>query len=590
MMQIKFRITRTKIILAIFLVLLAGIYWNSRQHVLTYDDYRDMHLGKNLLSGQYSFFGDAYFKHPPLYMMILAVSFSIFGFGEDAGYIVSIFFALATLFVTFLFARKITNNKIAFASITILAVNPWFVQFARDLRFEMATAFFFILSLYMYWRFFETSNKKYLIASGVSIGLGLLTKSFIFLLFPAYLLFVILLVYKKKYSFVKGFLHLATITAVAFVVYSLWIAYGSLNHGPSQLTAQIEEFTGKLSWAPDYVPPPIYFYILQLPEVLTYPVVLLSLLGVIYFIKNKSKSLLLVLSWIFVYFIFVSIMGWKEGRFLMYLLPGFSILAALGLNWILPKIKLAQSKIFWIFVVLAILPGIIFTFSPLWPYAKSPADWELWKYVDQVVDKNDYLLTNNYGMVEVYSRSSDFLIKDWQTDSMRFLMFDSQYALIEPEVEYPKTFPEIFTPIKNFNFVTYENNISLILYKVDLEKLSQMIYGGTSIKITGKLYDLNTGQSIHRAKLIVADPSSGQLIGIFYSKADGTVTAHLPVYATYLMQTSAFGYDLKNLLVDLKPDAITICETQNQCFQKPSLEIGLVFKSFLVHEYPNVRF
>lgn len=326
---------------------------------------------------------------------------------------------------------------------------------------------------------------------------------------------------------------------------------------------------------------------------------LLSILGFVYFIKNKSKSLLLVLCWIFVYFIFVSIMGWKEGRFLMYILPGFAVLAALGLNWILPKIKLAKSSIFWIFVISVIfltVTPITFlgisndVFSQLWPYAKSPADWELWDYVDQLVDKNDYLLTNNYGMVEIYSRPSDALFKNWQTDSMRFLMFDSQYALIETNVDYPRNSPEIFTPIKSFNFVTYENNISLILYKVDLEKLSQLIYGNNTIKVTGKIYDVNTGQSIHRAKLLAADPSSGQLIGIFYSKMDGTVTAYLPAHATYLMQTSAFGYELKNLLVDLKPDAITICETQNQCFQKPSLEIGLAFKSFLVHEYPNVRF
>ncbi len=589
-MKLKFAITKTKIILAIFLVLLAAVYWNSRQHLLTYDDYRDMHLGKNLLGGQYSFFGDAYFKHPPLYMMILATSFAIFGFGEDAGYVVSILFALATLVVTFLFAKRVTNTKIAFAAIAILAVNPWFVQFARDLRFEMATTFFFLLSLYTYWRFLEASNKKYLIASGVSIGLGLLTKSFIFLLFPAYLLFVILLAYKKKYNFIKGFLQLMVMTVVAFLVYSPWIIYTSLNHGPSQLTAQIEEFTGKLSWAPDYVPPPLYFYIFQLPDIITYPVLMLSLIGIVYFFKHKSRSLLLILSWIFVYFIFVSIMGWKEGRFLVYLIPGFAILAASGLNWILQKIKVNLQKIFWPIVGLAVLPGIIFSFSPLWPYAKSPIDWELWDYVDKVVDKNDYLLTNNYGMVEIYSRSSDFLIKNWEIDSFRFLTFDTEYALIEPEVDYPKNFPEIFTAVKQFNLETYENNISLILYKIDLEKLSKMIYGENSIAITGNIYDVNTGQGIHRSKLITADPTSGQSIGLFYSKLDGTIVAYLPRYGTYLMQASAFGYESETILVDVKSDVITICKSQTECLQKPNLGIGLVYKSFLVHEYPNIRF
>ncbi|HJZ24628.1 MAG TPA: hypothetical protein VJ201_09340, partial [Candidatus Babeliales bacterium] len=241
-------------------------------------------------------------------------------------------------------------------------------------------------------------------------------------------------------------------------------------------------------------------------------------------------------------------------------------------------------------VIIAVLPGIIFSFSPLWSYAKSPSEWVLWDYVDQTVDKNDYLLTNNYGMVEVYSRPSDYLIKDWQVDSIRFLMFDTEYALIEPDVGYPKQFPEIFTPVRTFNFDTYENNISLVLYQIDLDKLSKIIYGDGAIKVTGKLYDITTGVGIQRAKMYVANPNTGQIIGTFYSKTDGTVVAYLPAYSAYLLQVNAFGYESKTVLGEVSADKVIICESQMNCYQKPNLEIGLIYKSFIVHEHPSVRF
>ncbi len=586
----KLTIKRDMILVAVFLLVVGGIYWNSRAHVLTFDEYRDMYLAKVLMQGQYSYFGDAFYKHPPLYMMAVAASSFVFGYGEDAGLIVSILFALGSLFVTYIFVSQAVNKKVALASIAILAFNPSFAKFARDLRFEIATGFFFILSVYLFWKYFETRKRSFLLFTSVSIGLGLLTKSFIFFLYPAFIVFGLLMVKKGKYSFKSGLIDIATVVVVSLLIYSPWLIYTNINHGPSQIAAQWEEFTGHLSWAPDYVSPPYYYYFLQLHVLMTIPIFLFVVLGIYSAYKKSNTSLILLASWILIYLFLVSSIGWKENRFLLNLVSGLSVFAAIGMFWLAEKIPIKFKYLPFVILAFSIVPGIIYSDNSLYGDDKSIKEWRLWSAIESNVPSNEYVLANNYAMVDLYSRPSDYLLNNLQFDVQRILSFDSNYILLDPSITYPSSLPKVFEPVQEFRFKAISGESNLTLYKVNLKELSYELLGNNSIIVHGKITDIDSGKGVFRSKIYFADPNTQQIILAFYTKQDGTFTAYLPSTGVYLLQVNSFGYQSKTFLTQIDSDKILLCTSQQNCIAKTDLSIGLPFQSFITHDYPSSRF
>ena len=574
----------------IILIVIAGIFWVTRTHVLSYDEYRDLYLAKALMNGEYSYYGDAYYKHPPLYMIILSVSSRIFGFGEDAGYIISILFGLSTAVLTYLLVSKFINKKLAIPSSLILIFNPWFSKYSRDLRFEIATMFFMFLTLYFFYSYAQSKKKRSLALTGVSLGLGLLTKTFVFLIIPALAIFLLALVYKKSLTFTGATKSFVSILIIAAIVYSPWMAYTQINGGPSQFFAQSEEFSGNVRWNPDYVSPPAYFYILELPNLLTIPILLLAIAGLL-LVNRKSRIFYLIGAWIIFHIAFVSIMGYKETRFIMYLVPVFSIAAAAGANKLLEKFNLRKLLPMYILVIVLIIPGILAAENPIWQEYPTPKNWDLWQYLQQNVDRNEYVLANDYGMVELYSNPSDVVVGDWQFDAGRYLSFDSKYALLEPKVTYVNDpdKKEIFSKVQEFYYNGPDRKINLTLYKVDTQKLSALIYGNAAIGVKGKLSGIPAGNPINKGKIILAT-GDGQAVNVFYTKPNGEFVLYLPLAGQYLINAKAFGYQEGTFLMQTDGSQLVICTSQTNCFQKNSLDLSLQFKSFISHGYADARF
>ncbi len=574
----------------IILIAVTALFWATRTHVLSYDEYRDLYLSKALLNGEYSYYGDAYYKHPPLYMILLSVSSRVFGYGEDAGYVLSIVFGILTAVLTYLFVSKFVDKKLAIPSCFILILNPWFSKFARDLRFEIATMFFLFLTVYFFYSYIENKRKRSLALTGVSLGLGLLTKTFVFLIIPSLAIFLLWLVYKKKMPFPEAAKSFISIIIVAGLIYSPWLIYTQINGGPSQFIAQSEEFTGQVRWNPDYVSPPIYFYLAELQNLLTIPILILSVIGLL-LVNKKGHMFYLISAWIIFHIAFVSIMGYKETRFIMYLVPIFSIAAAVGAKKILGKLNLNKTVLLYLLVIILMIPGIALAENPVWKEYPTPKDWDLWGHLKQNIDRNEYVLADDYGMVELYSNPSDVVIGDWQADAGRYLTYDSKYVLLEPKVAYVNDVDKqaIFSKVKDFYYGGPDRKINLTLYKVDTQKLASMLYGNSSIQIKGKLTNTMNANPINKGKILVAT-TVGQIINIFYTKPNGEFALYLPAAGQYLVNPKAFGYEEKTLILQTDGSQALICANPNNCFQKSSVDISLEFKGFFNHGYKDARF
>src|SRR3989344_9235935 len=88
--------------------------------------------------------------HPPLYHILLRGWVLLFGTSEIAVRLPSVFLGLATVYVVYLVAKKMFDNKTALVSATLIATSPLHVYYSQEARMYMLAAFFASLSVYFF--------------------------------------------------------------------------------------------------------------------------------------------------------------------------------------------------------------------------------------------------------------------------------------------------------------------------------------------------------------------------------------------------------------------------------------------------------
>lgn len=271
-----------------------------------------------------------------IYWVLLPFSY-IFGADEFTLRLALFFLALATLFITYLFTKKLfQNSQIAFLSSFFLLTSTAFILQSRHIVTHMLLLFTIMLSFYfLYDLLYKKRDKKTIIIFGASLGLVFLAKLYVgivFILATAFLLSFKEIITKKK-AFIKGFfLGLISFSFIAFP----WYIYMYIKYDDLYINFLYHEFfdrigknvTGKNS---------LLFY----PEIYlsnfapwSIPFITLSIVywtkfkGEIWKKLFKNKSLLLVLTAFLVVFITLSIPKSKLPGYLFYLQGFASILMA----------------------------------------------------------------------------------------------------------------------------------------------------------------------------------------------------------------------------------------------------------------------
>lgn len=88
------------------------------------------------------------FWQPPVYLLLLATSFKLFGFGLTQARMVSVLLGSFTVLFTYLLGKKLYNKKIGLLSSVMLTVNPFFFFVCREVRMDIAVACFTLIALY----------------------------------------------------------------------------------------------------------------------------------------------------------------------------------------------------------------------------------------------------------------------------------------------------------------------------------------------------------------------------------------------------------------------------------------------------------
>ena len=85
---------------------------------------------------------------PPVFFLLLATSFKLFGFGIIQARMVSVFLGFLTVLFTYLLGKRLYNKKIGLLASLLLISNPLFFYICRQSRMDIAVACFTLIALY----------------------------------------------------------------------------------------------------------------------------------------------------------------------------------------------------------------------------------------------------------------------------------------------------------------------------------------------------------------------------------------------------------------------------------------------------------
>ncbi|MDD5430888.1 MAG: glycosyltransferase family 39 protein [Candidatus Pacebacteria bacterium] len=171
---------------------------------------------------------------PPLVFWIQNISMNIFGESNFGFRISSALFGIASVYLIYLIGSLLFSKRAGLLAAVVSAVTVSSVQISRVGMLESYLIFFMLLAVYFFIR--ALKEDKYLIWTGVAIGLGLLTKYNMFILIPAF--FTYLVFYKREYFLNKKLWLGALLALVIFspvIIYNIQL-YRAVGHFDFQIS------------------------------------------------------------------------------------------------------------------------------------------------------------------------------------------------------------------------------------------------------------------------------------------------------------------------------------------------------------------
>ncbi|MEW6213671.1 MAG: glycosyltransferase family 39 protein [Nitrospirota bacterium] len=171
------------IILLAFLLrlILLAYFWNKPLKIVDETHYQA--IAENILEHhEFSLHtGSPTSMRPPLYPAFLsAIYFLTGGKHINAARIAQIILSLGLVLMVYLLGQKVFNEKVGLMAALIIAIYPSFLFFTHFLLTEVLFTFLFSLFIWFFLVFLETQKSRDIWWTGISLGLGALTRSILY--------------------------------------------------------------------------------------------------------------------------------------------------------------------------------------------------------------------------------------------------------------------------------------------------------------------------------------------------------------------------------------------------------------------------
>jgi 4-amino-4-deoxy-L-arabinose transferase-like glycosyltransferase len=154
------------------------------------------------------------FYHTIFHFYLRVIPSLIFGLNEVGLRFPSAFFGILMVPLIFVFVKDLLNKYAGTMAAIITALNIWQIELSREVRYYSEFQFFYILSVYLFYRGYFKGDKKFKIPALVFIFLTTIIHG---LGFTLIFLFIPLLIYKKFKGFFKKDIIIALFIVIALI-------------------------------------------------------------------------------------------------------------------------------------------------------------------------------------------------------------------------------------------------------------------------------------------------------------------------------------------------------------------------------------
>jgi 4-amino-4-deoxy-L-arabinose transferase-like glycosyltransferase len=300
---------------------------------IQWDEITHLNGGLLLLRGRYQEYFAFNAFYPPMFDIITAGFFSIGGISVFTSRLVSVIFALLSLWVVFETANSMYGPKIALISSVLLGVMPGFFWLSRVAMIETMLMFFFTVTMFFFFNWIRTHRNRDLILSGLTLGIGVLVKYQ--MLVAGIIMIASIFILSRDYLKAKLSKMPLLIVAVALVVIP-WIFISYQIYASGMLDQWIYALSignpEKSLYSTRFPLPIFYFIEMTWPYSNVHPISLLlyivGLLGLGLFAWRRKTEDKFLLTWFFTVFVFFTLIANKHWRYVMPLFPILAISAA----------------------------------------------------------------------------------------------------------------------------------------------------------------------------------------------------------------------------------------------------------------------
>lgn len=451
------------------------------------------------------------YAHPAHFPgMILALILNLFQIDLNDQYMVfllgrliSLTLFLGSLLLVYLISLKAFNKQAALFAAIFFSINPLIATYARIFRPEIWLVFLLLLSIYMYFRYLETQQKKFILLCGLVTGLAFTTKyTGILLAFPFSLHFIRLLTTRKLVIEDVVLFGSAIVSGIFIGSPYLFFNLHNVLDGISAEAKATHLGADQLDLSEN-----IWWYATRYFNILGNFIFLLMLLGVWYSYQRSRSSDIkttqhqTLIGMILFFTLMISILPLHWTRWILPILPLLVIYSGYGFDKLSRKFLLNRSKLAIVTLVLVIsfVPALR---TVLYITAKQSGDtrlqqqqWVTDNIPEATIRYEGYTGENPSGGSSLADQNLDF----YKEKGYEYIATSSSF--VERYQESPHEYSEAlrfyeelsqedllvtFTPAKlNATFQRDDQNVSDIPFLIDFAKNYSDYFGlfGPEIKI-----------------------------------------------------------------------------------------------------------